>query len=730
MKLPSMKLRVPVKLFLLVGILLVPLALLLIQFLQESAVNIEFAEKEILGVEYLRPLRQLYEHVPQHRGLTNAFMSGDRSQRDQLRAVQAAVDQDLRALEEVDLRLGAILGTEGSLEALNRAWRDLRAAVNEGTVAAAPAFNRHTQLIDEITELIRQVGDQSNLILDPDLDSYYLMDAVIIRLPEVAEAAGQLRGLGAGIAARGEINLNEKVELTQLSTELQSGVQAIERGMQVAFETNAALGERMTETVRSSLSGSSSFLEIARRQVILPEVPEVDAALFFEEGTSTISGILRLYDEALEELAGLLEARIGRLENLRNTRLAISLGLALLAILGAFLVSRGITRQVGAISRVFGQIGIGDFAARAEVRSRDELGDAANGLNFMLDSVRGLLQSQEERDAIQLSIRKLLDEVSHVADGDLTAEAEVTTDVTGAIADSFNFMISELRGVIKEVQQTTLDVGAAANEIQATAEHLSEGSVTQSEQIIDTTAAVDEMATSIQQVSDNAGSAATIASKALGNAKQGTQAVDQTIEGMNAIRGQVQETAKRIKRLGESSQEIGEIVSLISDIADRTSILALNASIQAAMAGEAGRGFAVVAEEVERLAERSAEATNHIGTLVKSIQSETTEAVSAMEATTREVVGGSSLALTAGQALGEIEGVSQQLAEVIQAISQAAKQQARGSESIAKAMGDISDVTSQTASGTSQAAVSIRKLASLADRLRDSVSRFKLPRVA
>lgn len=401
--------------------------------------------------------------------------------------------------------------------------------------------------------------------------------------------------------------------------------------------------------------------------------------------------------------------------------------LTLLAVGFAYYLSRLVLRQVGSISTTFSRIGIGDFSARAQVMGTDELGQTSRSLNSMLDATLALIQSREERDEIQRSIVKLLDEVSGVSEGDLTREAEVTADMTGAIADSFNLMIGELRRIISTARDTTLQVSSAANEIQTTTEHLAQGSESQAMQLVDTSAAVDELAVSVQQVSESSAQAASVADQALNTAKQGTEAVAKTIQGMSSIRQQVQETAKRIKRLGESSQEVGEIVQLIGDIADRTSILALNASIQAAMAGEAGRGFAVVAEEVERLAERSAEATKRIGTLIKSIQSETNEAVAAMEATTREVVGGSSLANEAGQSLEAIQNVSHRLAEIIQSISLASKQQARGSEGVARAMNDISEVTQQTAAGTKQAAVSIRNLAELADELRDSMDRFRLP---
>ena len=408
----------------------------------------------------------------------------------------------------------------------------------------------------------------------------------------------------------------------------------------------------------------------------------------------------------------------------------VVLAAVILVVAAAFVLSGGLVRQIRAIGDLFSQIGAGNLQARAPVVSRDELGAMATSLNSMLDNTLTLIQSREERDRIQASIRKLLDEVSGVAEGDLSGEAEVTPDVTGAIADSFNVMIAELRRIIGEVRDTTLQVSSSASEIQTTTEHLAQGSEQQALQILDTTAAVDEMAVSVQQVSETSVQAAAVAEQALANAKTGAESVDKTIQGMNAIRGQVQETSRRIKRLGESSQEIGEIVQLIGDIADRTSILALNASIQAAMAGEAGRGFAVVAEEVERLAERSAEATKRIGTLIKSVQGETVEAVSAMEATTREVVSGSALANDAGRTLGEIESVSTRLSELIQSISLASKQQARGSESVAKSMTEISEVTQQTSAGTKQAAVAIRNLAELADELRESLDRFRLPRRA
>jgi twitching motility protein PilJ len=270
----------------------------------------------------------------------------------------------------------------------------------------------------------------------------------------------------------------------------------------------------------------------------------------------------------------------------------------------------------------------------------------------------------------------VLDELGDLADGDLTTNATVSEDFTGAIADSVNFAIDQLRLLVSAINTTAMQVVGSSQETQMTAMHLADASEHQAQEIAGASAAVNEIAVSIDQVSMNAIESAAVAERSVGIAVNGGDVVQRSIEGMNIIRDQIQETAKRIKRLGESSQEIGDIVSLINDIADQTNILALNAAIQASMAGEAGRGFAVVADEVQRLAERSAGATKQIEGLVKAIQSDTNEAVISMEQTTSEVIRGAGLAQDAGVALGEVQRVSRTLADLIQNISSEARQQA------------------------------------------------------
>lgn len=391
-----------------------------------------------------------------------------------------------------------------------------------------------------------------------------------------------------------------------------------------------------------------------------------------------------------------------------------------------YFVTRSIVGPLSNLTDVLIEIHSGNLGARAEVASEHLTGQAGQALNLALDELTGLVQTREERDRIQNQIITLLDEVSAVAEGDLTIEAEVTADALGSVADSFNYMISELRAIVASVNETTTEVSTASSEIARSSSTLADSSEFQAQQIADAATAIEDMALSIQQVSENAALGSNVAGEARHNAQRGAESVRATIEGMQRIRQEVQETSRTIKRLGESSQEIGSIVALIEEIANQTNLLALNAAIQAAMAGEHGRGFAVVAEEVRRLAERAGEATGQIGTLVTSIQQETSEAVVSMDNSTREVVEGSRLADEAGATLAEIDAVVSRMAELIESISYSAEQQARTAGQIAVTMQGVSDVTRTTTASTREAAESVSRLASLAERLRDSVATFRI----
>ena len=345
----------------------------------------------------------------------------------------------------------------------------------------------------------------------------------------------------------------------------------------------------------------------------------------------------------------------------------------------------------------------------------------------LVDAEQRKQETEEQNRRNQDAILRLLDELGNLAEGDLTVQASVTENITGAIADSVNYAIEALRDLVSTINSTSGLVAAAVQETSAIADRLAKSSEIQARQIENASATVMQMAQSMDDVSSKTAASAEVAEKSVGIAHEGGDRVRRTIHGMNAIREHIQDTSKRIKRLGESSQEIGDIVALINDIADQTNILALNAAIQASAAGEAGRGFAVVADEVQRLAERSSNATKRIETLVKTIQADTNEAVISMEKSTSEVVGGAGLAEKAGEALEEIEKVSAKLAELIDEISKSAGQVSEMASRVSSAMISINEITGQTAESSVATASAIGKLNQLAQELRQSVAGFRLP---
>lgn len=473
----------------------------------------------------------------------------------------------------------------------------------------------------------------------------------------------------------------------------------------------------------------NSFKEIA--QGLLDGSPDLRLAATKDGQTrEQLEALIKLYEQTRAQ-AGAILSNLQGLVSARNAQITIindsePLRLGLQALQEQLATRTGLSP-----ASLLGLVAAAAFALlSAAGLARVQLKDSERR-QIVAESQRQEAERQEQEakrvnDANQAAILRLMNELQTVAEGDLTQEATVTEDITGAIADSVNYTVEELRLLVGSVQNTASQVAQTTAEVDQTSTELLAASNEQLHEIRETGKSVVDMSTRINQVSHQAQESALVARQSLQAAESGLKAVQDAIGGMNAIRDQIQDTSKRIKRLGESSQEIGEITELISDITEQTNVLALNAAIQAASAGEAGRGFSVVAEEVQRLAERSGDATRQISALVKAIQTDTQDAVAAMERSTQGVVEGARLSDNAGTALSEIDRVSRRLAELIEQISSSTSKEATLANVVADNIQHIFAVTEQTGEGTRATAAQVRELSRMAEELRQSVSRFKI----
>lgn len=610
-----------------------------------------------------------------------------RDARDRFEAILAAQAEGDATL---NLPVTADAATAAILQNVAAQWREARASVDvilDGRDAVL-AVSRFGPLVDQLIPELVSVSEQvatDMVAAGADAQQTYMVTRQLLLAQRLASSVNDILAGGSGAATAADRLGRDVTEFGRVLRGLASGDAALGVQAVTALSTAARVSE--LQRIFADIER-----EVARILGSSPELFQVQAAT-----------------ERLVTQGDALLARVDALATHYRT-----------ANVGAVVLPGGVLTLNEWYAYGFGLIALLLLVAVARVQN-------AEARLRLEESEQRKRETEEQNRRNQEAILRLLDELGDLAEGDLTVQASVTEDITGAIADSVNFAIEALRDLVSTINNTSEQMAAAAQDTRGVADRLARAAEQQAREIESSSGTVTQMARSMDEVSERTAASAEVAEKSVGIAHEGGERVRRTIQGMDAIREHIQETSKRIKRLGESSQEIGDIVALINDIADQTNILALNAAIQASAAGEAGRGFAVVADEVQRLAERSGNATKRIEALVKTIQADTNEAIISMEKSTTEVVNGADLAEKAGEALEEIETVSARLAELIGEVSRSAGHVTEMASRVAGAMSSINEITAQTAETSVSTASSVAKLNQLAQELQQSVAGFRLP---
>jgi methyl-accepting chemotaxis protein len=713
----------------LVATLLIPIA-----FLATFVINIELEkvavlQDEIEGLELIAPMAHLSRVIAEHRDQAVMAASGDARLQRALSRAATEVGQVILQIDEGNASSGDKLGVAKRWNKIKQAWTALSEAAP--TLSVIDINERHNALIGELNALRLQVAGVSKLLFDENPGNYFMVVASTVELPPVAQALADLRAEAVGIAILGgEISGEAKQRLVARQELVKSQLGRVRYNISKAVEFDPGLAA-VADKHNVSERNASAYFQKIDDTFLKPEKVQQSAERSFKDGLQVVSRLEAYGEQVHAAIGDRLEQNYLEVQGyVIKVLVLLGIGLAL-AIFIAIMIAHGIAAPLSHLSDVAMRVAAGEKSLRAKIPTYDEIGSFARQFDALLDSQ---VEAKEKTDAdnhgLNRSVLRLLEAVAKLAERDLTIRVPVAADVTGSVSDAINLMTEETSKVLGQVVAVAQGVAGASDEVRKQADSAMNVALDDKIKVEQAASELQQAAETMTEISRLALVSNESAAKAFATTEQAQETVLGTVAGIGSIRDTIRETEKRIKRLGERSQEIGGVVSLINNIAERTHILALNASMHAASAGEAGRGFAVVANEVQRLAESAREATGQIAVLVNSIQSETADTVKTMNDTITRVVEGTQLAERAGVEMGNTREVTSELVEYVKRIGESSKQQVNVARRLVERATELQASAQLTYNSMQNQAASTVALADYSQKLTESVGVFTLPESA
>jgi methyl-accepting chemotaxis protein len=732
------KLKVSHKLSLISVSFVLPILVLLNFLISEQNIRIEFGQKEIYGDEYLRPLMKMLEGATNYKHAAHEILNGDVSKTAQTQQLQNKIQNYLEEVGTADLHLNNYLNTLGKYTALKSLWSEVNGNFLNEEI--------HNKFIAEIRNYISYVGDKSNLILDPDLDSYYIMDATLLKLTENIDLISQIMTYGKDIVKKGILTPEEKTELIVKTGLLKSNTTALYNGVNVAFENNPAqnLESALKIKLQNTIDKTNGFLSVINEKIINTDNILASPKEYEESAQQALKTNSEFWNSAVDELDGLLNMRIAGFNKSKYLTLGSVAVVLILTLLFVFGITKNITTSIHILTNSAKRFSEGENDIKVNITSKDELGMLGRVFNDMVFKVNESIQTvikekNSVEEKIQIAIKEseeraqylansvdiMLNGIERFAKGDLTVQLRINdNDDIGKLYKGFNSAVLSIKDLVSSLTKTISATTRTSILITRNTSEMAAGFEEQGNQTSEVASAISEMASTIFDTTKNANEASRSANVAERYAKEGGMVVKETIDGMNKIALIVNDAVSTIQGLGKSSDQIGEIIQLIDEIADQTNLLALNAAIEAARAGEQGRGFAVVADEVRKLAERTSNATREISNMIKDIQQKTNIAVESIVEGKVEVERGKEMAARAGKALQEIISASDEVLGVINQVAAATEEQSSAAEQINKNIEGINRVVNDSTQNVNQIVRASEDLSALTQSLQELVTKF------